>query len=172
MRKTACCIMTILVCCSAYAIKTGAFRSLDEITEAAVIMIVKVPVSQGDTVGVQRGDGIIDYEVEIVDGIKGAPGKAGDRIGISTPQTLAPGACYLMAGPSGSIATAKPRMLFHWDLGVVRLPKLFDLRTLEGKTPQEQVTTLLAARRDEIDKETQVLEREKKQIEDILNGQK
>ena len=114
-------------------------------------------------------DGVREYEVELIETLKGNPGKAEEKIKISTTEALVPGARYLLTGKPAS-RNGKPWLLFHWQLGVVRLPENFDLRKLEGKDNGEKIAVVLSARHAEVLSEIRKLEEEKKQIEEVLGG--
>lgn len=162
MKKISYGIIAVLISFSAYAIKTGAFRSTNDMADAENVLIVRVPISYSETPPLIQQDDVQDYDVELLGILKGHSGKAGDIIRISTTQALSPGARYLLTG------NGKPWLLFHWQLGVMRLPEKFNLLMLEGKNPKDKIAAILSARHAEVVLDIRTMEDEKKRIEEVL----
>lgn len=157
----------MLVCVSAFALKTGAFRSLEYLSSCENLLVIRVPESnQGNPPSYEMDEPTLAYTVQVVKDLRGEH-SVGEKVAVSVMQTLVPGSHYLLAGKPATRA-GKPWLLFHWELGVVKIPSTFSLATLEGMDIPTQITALLSARRNEIESQMKELKREKESIDRII----
>ena len=161
-------IILSLFCFSAYALMSGVFHSTSHMAESENILIVNVPTTYFSTQPQYQEDGVIDYEVELLQILKGNDVKIGENVKISTTQPLTPKTKYLLIGKSSS-RNGKPWLLFHWQLGVVKLPDNFNIHILEGKDIKEKITAILSERHTEVMTKIKELENEKQQIEALIS---
>jgi hypothetical protein len=171
----------VLVGRPALAILECRFRNLDELVAAHNLLIVRVPEGPQP---VPRGDGIRDYEVEVLwtlrvfgadepaqktkpgDGAR-SPDVKPRRLIVSTTRELNRSKRYLLAGKR-AVRGGKPWLFFHCDPGVVEIPRQVRLSALQGKSTREKVVAILAARAAAIEHEIEALRKEKSLLEGIV----
>ena len=157
----------LLLCFSAIAIKTGLFESLQHISSCENLLIIQVPESYyGDPPSYDTHGPTLTYTVQIVKDLR-AEHPTGEKIPISVLRKLKPGSRYLLAGKPASLA-GEPWLLFHWENGVTEIPSTFDLATLDDKDVPSQVSAILSARYEEIDRILKELNQEKESIQKII----
>jgi hypothetical protein len=148
--------LLLLMTAAAQAIKITAFTDTDTFVKRAQdIVIAKCtgPVPDRD----KYEDGLYPVDVEIVTVLKGAkkPGKAT----IATIYPTEAGKTYLLTSLGGSAYGTD--FLAVPQLAVVELPAKFRLDDLKGKTVREQVQAVFVARRQENERQQQLLKDEK-----------
>ena len=168
MKRTCVIIAAVmLVCVSAFALKTGVFRSLEHISSCENLLIIQVPKSyHGVPPSYETDEPTLAYTVQVVKDLRGEH-PVGEKVAVSVMQKLMPGSQYLLAGKPATRG-GKTWLLFHWELGVIEIPSTFNLATLEGKDIPTQITALLSARRNEIKRQMNDLGREEESIGRII----
>jgi hypothetical protein len=164
-------VLVLLPCSSALALLHGQFRSIGEIAAAENLLIVEAVSPPPGLRFIEERDGVRNHLVKVLKVLNGPQPEDRDATRISTTSELMPGARYLLAG-GGATRNGKPWLLFHFDLGVVRIPDSFNLRTLEGKSVKEQVAAILAARRPEAQRELRRLTEENRLLDTALSEKK
>jgi hypothetical protein len=101
-------------------------------------------------------DGIAPYNVKIVAVIKGERKLGRLRVGTSG---LVKGRVYMLTAFGGIVNNIE--FITNGELAVVELPPRFDIGTLKGKTPVQQVQAILDARRAWVEGQLRVLKAEK-----------
>lgn len=158
----------IMLCPSAYPMKGGAFRSLEDLCSCKNLLIIQVPNSYQESPPFYETESAIAvYSVQVLKDLR-SKRPVGETVAVSVPDQLRlkPGSRYLMAGKA-----AGQRLLFHWQLGVVEIPASFKLSELDGKDIPSQVTALLSTRRNEIQRQLKEQGQEKEAIDNILPEQ-
>jgi hypothetical protein len=115
-----------------------------------------------DVLGGGKNDGLTLVEVEVVLVAKGDRKAGKTRLG-TIGQPMAAGKRYLMASFGGDVFDT--RFLAQSDQAVVELPADFDLKSLAGKTVVAQAQAVFDARRAQVEKLLQQLQREKKTLD-------
>jgi len=158
----------MLLCLSAYAMKTSFFRSLEHMASCENLLIVQVPMSYRASPPpyTTHGPTTLDYNVEVVRDLRGER-PVGSKVNVSVLRKLSPGSRYLLAGKPAA-RDGKPWLLFHGGLHVVEIPSTFKLATLEGKNTETQISIVLSARRVELKEQLQELRQEKGFIDRLI----
>jgi hypothetical protein len=154
-------LLTALLC---QAVPITAFTDTDTfIKRAQDIVIAKClgPVPDGR----RYVDGLYPVDVEVVCVLKGAqkPGKAK----IATIYSMEAGKTYLLTSLGGSAHDTD--FLAIPELSVVELPPSLRLDDLKGKKVAEQVQAVFAARRQEIERQQCLLEKQKKLLDKAVS---
>jgi hypothetical protein len=157
----------MLLCFSAYALKSGAFSSLEHISSCENLLIIHVPMtSQASPPSHDSHGATLAYTVQVLRDLRGDH-PVGAKMNMSVLQKLTPGSRYLLSGKPATRG-GKPWLLFHWQLGVVEIPSTFKLVTLDGKDIPTQITALLGARRAVIAKQLKDLNRENELLDKVI----
>lgn len=113
-------------------------------------------------------DGGLDvWEVDVVKVLKGNISKGSLRV--VSLYHLMPSKTYLLYSLGGSAYGSE--FLAIPELSVVELPPEFDMVGLNGKTANEQVDTIIAARLDQVRREIERIERERLLLEKATQDQ-
>jgi hypothetical protein len=168
MKKVCLLVVTVmLLCLSAFALITGGFRSLEDISSCENLLIIQVPKSyQGNPPSYEMAQPTLAYNVQVVKDLRNEH-SGGEKVAVSVMQKLTPGSRYLLAGKPATRG-GKPWLLFHWEIGVVEIPSTLKLSTLEKKDIPAQITAVLSARRKEIERQVRELSNEKESIDRII----
>ena len=154
-------LLTPLLC---QAVPITIFTDTDTFVQRAQdIVIAKClgPVPAGG----QYDDGLYPVDVQVVSVLKGAK-KAG-KAKIATIYPMEAGKTYLLTSLGGSAHGTD--FLAIPELSVVELPSNFRLDDLKGKKVAEQVQAVLAARRQENERQQRLLEVEKKLLDKAVS---
>jgi uncharacterized protein (TIGR03067 family) len=100
-------------------------------------------------------DGIAPYDVKVVAVIKGDRKLGKLRVG----SDLRKGRIYMLTGFGGIVDNVD--FITNGELAAVELPPHFDISALKGKTPVQQVQSILDTRRAWVDGQLRVLKAEK-----------
>ena len=115
-----------------------------------------------DVLGGGKNDGLTLVEVEVVVVLKGDRKTGKARLG-TIGQPMEAGKRYLMASFGGEAFDTG--FLAQSDQAVVELPADFDLKSLAGKTVIEKVQAIFDARRAQVERLLEQLQREKKVLD-------
>jgi hypothetical protein len=130
---------------------------VDKATDIVIVRCIDPDVRGGG-----KDDGLTLVEVEVVAVIKGERKTGKTRLG-TIGQTMAAGKNYMMASFGGDVFDTG--FLAQSEQAVLELPADFDLKSLAGKTAVAQTQAVFDARRAQVQKLLQQLEREKKILE-------
>jgi hypothetical protein len=115
-----------------------------------------------DVLGGGKNDGLTLVEVEVIVVVKGDRKAGKTRLG-TIGQPMEAGKRYLMASFGGDVFDTG--FLAQSDQAVTELPADFDLKLLTGKTAVQQVQAIFDARRAQVERLLQQLQREKKTLD-------
>jgi hypothetical protein len=142
------------------AIPITAFVDVDTFVERAQHIIVAKcvgPVPSAE----EADDGLYAVDVDMIAVVKGPknPSMKLTKTRIATIYPMEAGKRYLLTNMGGSALGTN----FHAvpELSVVELPPNFQLDALKGKSMADQVRTVFAARRQEIERQQRLLKQEK-----------
>jgi len=107
-------------------------------------------------------DGLTLVEVEVVVVVKGDRKAGKTRLG-TIGQPMEAGKRYLMASFGGNVFDTG--FVAQSDQALVEMPAAFDLKSLAGKTAVQQVQAIFDARRAQVERLLQQLQREKKTLD-------
>jgi hypothetical protein len=110
------------------------------------------------------GDGLHPVEVTVQRVLKGT--SAVGAMKIATIYAMEPGKRYLLASLGGSVGGIT--FLAVPELSVVEIPEGFDLSKLEGRTLEEQLQLIFAARQAAVEQEEQALQAEEALLEKAM----
>ncbi len=130
------------------------------VAKATDILIVRCVNS--DVLGGGKTDGLTLIEVEVIAVIKGDRKAGKSRLG-TIGQPMEAGKRYLAASFGGDVFGTG--FLAQSDQAIVELPSDFDLKWLAGKTAVGQAQAVFDARRAEVARVLQQLQREKETLE-------
>ena len=115
-----------------------------------------------DVLGGGKDDGLTLVEVEVLVVVKGDRNTGKTRLG-TIGQQMEVGKRYLMASFGGNVFDTG--FLAQSDQAVVELPADLDLKSLAGKTAVQQAQTIFDARRTQVQRLIQQLQREKQVLD-------
>ena len=115
-----------------------------------------------DVLGGGKNDGLTLVEVEVIVVVKGDRKTGKTRLG-TIGQPVEAGKRYLMASFGGDVFDTG--FLAQSDQAVTELPADFDLKSLTRKTAVQQVQAIFDARRAQVERMLQQLQREKKTLD-------
>jgi hypothetical protein len=130
------------------------------VTKSKDILVVKC--INPDVLGGVKTDGLTLVEVEVVVVIKGERKTGKTRLG-TIGQPMEAGKRYLIASFGGDVFDTG--FLAQSDQAVTEMPADFDLKSLTGKTAVQQVQAIFDARRAQVEKLLQQLQREKQTLD-------
>jgi hypothetical protein len=167
-RSLAACAILFAAAVACSAIPITAFVDVDTFVERAQHIIVAKcvgPVHNAE----EADDGLYAVHVDMIAVVKG-PKNPDMKLGKTRIATIYPmetGKRYLLMNMGGSTLGTN----FHAipELSVVELPPNFQLDALKGKSMADQVRTVFAARRHEIERQQRLLKQEKALLDQAID---
>jgi hypothetical protein len=154
-------VLSLLALATAFAVPVWPVMDTPTfVAKSKDILLVKC--INPDVLGGGKNDGLTLVEVEVVVVVKG-DWKVGKSRLATIGQPMVAGKRYLMAGFGGDVFDTG--FLAQSDQAVVELPADFDLKSLAGKTVVEQAQAIFDARRAQVERLRQQLQREKKMLD-------
>ena len=145
----------------ALGVKVTLFTDTPTHVDRAKDIIIGQCIRLAEVPGRPLSDGLDVWEVEVKRVVKGQIKKRHLRVVSLYP--LSPKKTYLLLSLGGSAYGSE--FLATPELSAVELPAEFDLARLDGKAVAEQVNTVFSARLEELVRERERLEQERKLLE-------
>jgi hypothetical protein len=157
-------LLIFLVTAVVHATPVYPTNTLDDLFKMAKHVVVADVATPAKTVG----GGLKQAVVEPKQTLFGPKVEGKTLVTVRGDVPLEVGRRYLLAGLEGTVGESKYIAL--QELGVVEVPPTFDLQSLAGKEPREQVRAVMQARQGWIRTELERLKREQEHIQRVTQA--